>query len=1147
MYKLTNPLTRLLLAGAAALPLLTGLAPQAHADIRSGLKAYWNFDKSDFTDASGNFFDGTESGTLPIEFVDGKSGFGKAVVLNGEDQEITITGGEPDDLAFAGGSMTISAWLRVDSFDTEWQALIAKGENNNWRVARHSNDGGIAIAGGLGDTPNSAIVNDGVWHHMVAIVDREGTTLGSPGTAIYIDGAKSATTTGTPALTANGKRVQIGENPDATGREWQGELDDIAIWDRPLTEDEISSLYNGGEGKTLNSLFVTQIEILGVGAGSLLGGDLTDPENDGDEVAGENDPSWNWVGITASHEPKFGSPEAAFNIFDNKVGGGDDKWCCDDPKDGAPVWVAVQFANPVSLTHFTVTSGNDTPGRDPTDWAIQGSNDGATYTDIYHMTPETDPVVPWTERNQVVKFTLPAPAAAYRYIRYIAYVTPADLHQLNELELFGNVGSSEAAFFSSVRNNVTTFAFRVNDAGTAVVDPATVKLVLDGAEVALGALTKVDGKIDASYTPATQFRPNSHHTYVITAKDNFNNTITAEGEFTTQSYALLTAADSVTPNTEMTGFIWNVHQNNSFTANDNIRPEQQLAGLLGINFANPEAQSIALAPGIPGATDKDPIMFEIAGTLSLGQSAGQNGAFPDDVMPGIPGTGAGPTDGIAAEILYFVELPAGPTRMIVNSDDGFRTTAGAVTDVFKAQLAGEFSGGRGAADTEFTVYAETAGVYAFRTIWEEGGGGANIELVTIKEDGTKVLVNDVDNGGLRAYRALVPGGGKTAVTRVTPLPNATGVFFDTVLNATIVDGSDAVDAASVKLTLDGNAAAATATKNGGTTTIEFQPSPSLSAGVHTASLTFKAGANTRTETWSFTVAPYVTLTAAHQAVSVDKTKSGFNWDVFENGSFTHTSLVQTEQALAGTLSATAGGDPLPNLADPAKPSIATGEGVVGKNGLIHFEIAGVLNLSQTAGDNNGNFGTDDQMPGIPGTDNSNNGIDAEIITFVELPAGGVTLGVNSDDGFRTQVGYINVPADGLTLGQFDGGRGASDTLFRFLVKDAGIYPLRTIWNEGGGGANIEIFSVKADGSKVLLNDVANGGFATYRVGVAPNKPSATPSISVVRNANGTITVTWEGDLEVADKAAGPYVKLVGAVSPLTLTPNQAAQFARARK
>ena len=53
---------------------------------------------------------------MPIPFVDGKAGFGKAIKLNGEDQFVEITGGQPDDLAFAGGSMSIAGWFKVDVF-----------------------------------------------------------------------------------------------------------------------------------------------------------------------------------------------------------------------------------------------------------------------------------------------------------------------------------------------------------------------------------------------------------------------------------------------------------------------------------------------------------------------------------------------------------------------------------------------------------------------------------------------------------------------------------------------------------------------------------------------------------------------------------------------------------------------------------------------------------------------------------------------------------------------------------------------------------------------------------------------------------------------------------------------------------------------
>jgi hypothetical protein len=77
-----------------------------------------------------------------------------------------------------------------------------------------------------------------------------------------------------------------------------------------------------------------------------------------------------------------------------------------------------------------------------------------------------------------------------------------------------------------------------------------------------------------------------------------------------------------------------------------------------------------------------------------------------------------------------------------------------------------------------------------------------------------------------------------------------------------------------------------------------------------------------------------------------------------------------------------------NLADPAARGPALADGVK-VNNLYKFEIATVINLSQTADEANGNFPADAQMPGIPGTSGANDGIDAEVITFVELPVGAV--------------------------------------------------------------------------------------------------------------------------------------------------------------
>lgn len=233
---------------AGLLPFL-GVTAQAQSTLTNGLQAYWSFD-GNFLDAIAGFH-GEARGTEPIPFVAGKAGFGQAIDLNGENQFVEITGGSDDDLEFPGGSMSISAWFKVDAFDTDWQALIAKGEGSNWRVARSAATSQMSYAGGIGDVTGFTEVNDGNWHHLVAITDATGAAFG---TALYIDGVLDGTVEGTPVLAQNTSRVMIGENPEARSREWEGQLDDIAIWDRVLTEQEVTQLYAGGTGLAISSL-----------------------------------------------------------------------------------------------------------------------------------------------------------------------------------------------------------------------------------------------------------------------------------------------------------------------------------------------------------------------------------------------------------------------------------------------------------------------------------------------------------------------------------------------------------------------------------------------------------------------------------------------------------------------------------------------------------------------------------------------------------------------------------------------------------------------------------------------------------------------------------------------------------------------------
>src|ERR1051325_8181388 len=418
----------------------------------------------------------------------------------------------------------------------------------------------------------------------------------------------------------------------------------------------------------------------------------------------------------------------------------------------------------------------------------------------------------------------------------------------------------DLVFYSAVNPGISGFTFRVTDKGTSISDPTTAKLTINGSTVTLTSTAKNAGVVDFTYTASTPFPPGSKNTYAIEIKDTNGQLATDSGTFTTPSYAILTAADKRTPDTSKRGFIFKVHQNAQFNAlNTYDRAVQQLAGALGENLADPNAQGPALAPATPNtpATKNLPITFEVPTIINMDglSGAGTIGSLTgitDDNMPGLPGTGATlPAEGVAADIITYVQLTKGLHNLIVNSDDGFRTFVGSIFDVGAGKrLAGAFDGGRGAADTAFSVYAQEDGVYGLRTIFEQGGGGVNIEIIEQLANGTKVAINDDANGGPISYRAAT--GEPTALTSLIPIDGSTGVNGGAPITATINEGATAVDMASIVLKVDGNTVNATKTKSGSTIPVIHTPTPALSGNAnHTASISFTAGTATITGNTAF--------------------------------------------------------------------------------------------------------------------------------------------------------------------------------------------------------------------------------------------------------------------------------------------------------
>src|SRR5438552_1187882 len=184
--------------------------------------------------------------------------------------------------------------------------------------------------------------------------------------------------------------------------------------------------------------------------------------------------------------------------------------------------------------------------------------------------------------------------------------------------------------------------------------------------------------------------------------------------------------------------------------------------------------------------------------------------------------------------------------------------------------------------------------------------------------------------------------------------------------------------------------------------------------------------------------------------------------------------------------------------------------------MINYEPGDATGTPLPAGD----FTNDVLIPGIPGngviTDNNLDNIAMEILTYIQFPAAGAyKITFNSADGFRTYVGDHAVDVLGSPIfSQADTGRGAADTAQWVYVAQAGPYPFRTVWFEGGNGASLEWSSESDVGVRALINDSSvTGSLKAYQEATGP-KPAAVTYAYPDRSsgnpyfANDPITIEW---------------------------------------
>lgn len=210
------------------------------------LVGYWKLDEPNRSDAcvdsSGNGNAGRPNGTT---VVDGKTNRARSFNGNGDYIDIPAIN--------IPNAITVAAWVYSDNFVQNGSVVTKNPVNTQWALFFDS-DGYLKWrGGGIGNTVMCAAPANKNWHHIVG--KQEG-TAGS----LYVDGVLRASGT-LPAIGNAPSSINIGRFEGGSYYYFSGRLDEVRIYNRALSDTEISQLFAlSDSGSHSSSLSKAQLE-----------------------------------------------------------------------------------------------------------------------------------------------------------------------------------------------------------------------------------------------------------------------------------------------------------------------------------------------------------------------------------------------------------------------------------------------------------------------------------------------------------------------------------------------------------------------------------------------------------------------------------------------------------------------------------------------------------------------------------------------------------------------------------------------------------------------------------------------------------------------------------------------------------------------
>ena len=216
-------------------------------DITTGLKGHWKFD-ANANDFSGNNYNGTLTNGALIDTTGGtnKVGAGKLSV-DGVNDYVDMSAYVANFASMTQG--TISAWIKttdttgtifgfVDTADADSATWLWMSNGKlDWAVYENNT--------GLVEAKSTAAVNDGNWHHVAVTVDASGNKLfidGVQAGVTYAKGNASSTNFFSSVTGVDIMRIGIDQNNAGLRDAFAGLIDDVRVYDRALSAEEVALL-----------------------------------------------------------------------------------------------------------------------------------------------------------------------------------------------------------------------------------------------------------------------------------------------------------------------------------------------------------------------------------------------------------------------------------------------------------------------------------------------------------------------------------------------------------------------------------------------------------------------------------------------------------------------------------------------------------------------------------------------------------------------------------------------------------------------------------------------------------------------------------------------------------------------------------------